>query len=110
MFRFMSLFRFLALWFWIIAILSISSAAAFAAEKLAPAGSKQGPEILCNWDRGSVSTVAFSPDGKYVVTGSDDLTVKLWDVASGREIRTFRGHAAKITAVGVSSDGDGRLG
>jgi len=42
---FMNLFRFLAIWFGVIAILSISSASVFAAEKLAPAGSKQGPEI-----------------------------------------------------------------
>ena len=78
---------------------------ASASEKFTPAGSKQRPEIFVQLGQGPVSTVAFSPDGKYVVTGSDDLTVKLWDVASGREIRTFRGHAAKITAVGVSSDG-----
>ena len=45
MLRFMNLSRFLAVWFGVIAILSISSASAFAEEKLAPAGSKQGPEI-----------------------------------------------------------------
>jgi hypothetical protein len=46
MFTFKSLIRFLAVWLGIIPILSINSAAAFAAEKLAPAGSKQGPEIF----------------------------------------------------------------
>ena len=46
MFRFKRLFRFLAVWFGVVAIVSISSASAFAAEKLAPAGSKQGPEIF----------------------------------------------------------------
>lgn len=45
MFRFKSLFRFLAVWFGIIAILSISPVSA--SEKLAPAGSKQGPEVFC---------------------------------------------------------------
>ena len=44
MLRFKSLFRFLSVWFGVIAILSISPVSA--AEKLAPAGSKQGPEIF----------------------------------------------------------------
>ena len=49
MFRFKSLFRFLAVWFGVIAILSISSASAFAAEKLAPSGFNQGRRFLCRW-------------------------------------------------------------
>ena len=44
MFKFKSLLRFLAVWFGIIAILSISPVSA--SEKLAPASSKQGPEIF----------------------------------------------------------------
>ena len=36
-----------------------------------------------------VNSVAFSPDGKYALSGSRDNTLKLWDVATGREIRTF---------------------
>lgn len=47
MLRFKSLCRFLAVWLGVIAILSISSAAAFASEKLAPTGSKQGTEVFC---------------------------------------------------------------
>ena len=33
-----------------------------------------------------VNSVAYSPDGKHVVSGSDDRTVKVWDVATGKEV------------------------
>src|ERR1035441_883357 len=36
-----------------------------------------------------IDAVAFSPDGKFLVTGSRDRTARVWDVASGREIRRF---------------------
>jgi len=52
-----------------------------------------------------ILSVAFSPDGKYVVTGSADNTTKLWDVETGNEIRTFSGHAGDVRSVGFSPDG-----
>ena len=54
MFRFKSLLRSLAVWLGVIAILSISSAPVFASEKLAPAGSKQGPEIFVQMAKESI--------------------------------------------------------
>ena len=44
----------------------------------------------------TVESVAFSPDGKYALSGSWDQTLKLWDVSSGREIRTIKGHSYGI--------------
>ena len=38
-----------------------------------------------------VRSVAFSRDGKWVVSGSDDHLVKIWDVATGAEVRSFEG-------------------
>ncbi|HRU44738.1 MAG TPA: hypothetical protein P5322_09460, partial [Spirochaetota bacterium] len=39
-----------------------------------------------------VRSVAFSSDGKYALSGSDDKTLKLWKVSSGKEVRTMSGH------------------
>ncbi len=51
-----------------------------------------------------VSSVAFSPDGKTVLTGSADNTAKLWDL-SGRVIQTFKGHTDQVHSVAFSPDG-----
>jgi hypothetical protein len=51
-----------------------------------------------------VDSVAFSRDGKQVLTGSWDHTARLWDAASGKEIRRFEGHSEWITSVAFSRD------
>ncbi|MBV6441718.1 MAG: Protein TolB [Saprospiraceae bacterium] len=52
-----------------------------------------------------VQAIAFSPDGKYVLTGSTDHTAKLWDM-KGHEIQTFTGHKKSIESVVFSPDGN----
>jgi len=52
-----------------------------------------------------VTSVAFSPDGKQIISGSNDNTVKLWDVATGRIIRTLSGHTHYVFSVAFSPDG-----
>lgn len=49
--------------------------------------------------------VAFSPDGTLVATGDHADKVKLWDVATGKLLRTLEGHSEDVSAVAFSSDG-----
>jgi len=52
-----------------------------------------------------ISALAFSPDSRALISGSEDKSIKLWDIGTGRLIRTFRGHSSAITAVAFSPDG-----
>ncbi|MFM6437739.1 MAG: WD40 repeat domain-containing protein, partial [Microcystis panniformis] len=52
-----------------------------------------------------VQSVNFSPDGKTLVSGSRDNTIKLWNVKTGQEIRTLKGHDDFVQSVNFSPDG-----
>jgi WD40 repeat protein len=52
-----------------------------------------------------VHTVAFSPDGRRVVSGGEDQTVRVWDVGTARELRRFTQHKGIVRSVAVSPDG-----
>src|SRR4051794_2945942 len=57
-----------------------------------------------------VTALAFSPDGKTLVTGAGGPSgksgeVRLWDVGTGKEVRTHKGHAEHVHGVAFSSDG-----
>jgi hypothetical protein len=54
---------------------------------------------------GSSTSVSFSPDGKQVLSGSVGNAVELWDIASGRVIRTFSGHTSGNNSIAFSPDG-----
>jgi WD40 repeat protein len=53
----------------------------------------------------SVNSVAFSPDGKLIVSGSDDNTVRLWDIKGNRVAQPFQGHEDSVNSVAFSPDG-----
>lgn len=53
----------------------------------------------------AISSVAFSPDGATVVTVGSSLEVKVWDGASGRELKTLKGYSGAISSAAFSPDG-----
>jgi WD40 repeat protein len=52
-----------------------------------------------------LTSVAFSPDGKYVVTASGDNTVRIWDVSTAKTVLVLQGHAGWVTSAVFSPDG-----
>jgi WD40 repeat protein len=53
----------------------------------------------------AVISIAVSPDSNFVATGSKDKSIKLWELSTGREVKSFLGHEMSVTALDFSSDG-----
>ncbi|KAF7333241.1 WD40 repeat-like protein [Mycena sanguinolenta] len=53
-----------------------------------------------------VNSVAFSPDGRHIVSGSDDKTIRIWNAATGEAVGTpLEGHTGSVRSVAFSPDG-----
>ena len=71
---------------------------------------KYDPYLMCfqifSWcSRGFVHSIAFSPDGSTLASGSDDTTIKLWDINSGEVKNTLTGHSDSVSSIAFSPDG-----
>jgi WD40 repeat protein len=55
--------------------------------------------------RGAVNSIAFSPDGRLLASGSQDRTVRLWSLREGQLVGTLKGHSDNVNSVAVSPDG-----
>ena len=64
-----------------------------------------GKELFRSKEKAVVNALAFSADGKLVATGSYDRVVKVWDVAAGKAVHTFEGHAAGLNRLAFLPDG-----
>ncbi|KAH8797327.1 hypothetical protein DL96DRAFT_998614 [Flagelloscypha sp. PMI_526] len=51
-----------------------------------------------------VTSTTFSPNGKYIVSTSEDPTVRVWDAQSGRKVRQLRGHTGPVSSAAFSPD------
>src|ERR1700681_1108863 len=72
---------------------------------LAAPTAAQAPELIVQTGHSAtVNALALSHDGKWLASGGEDHSVRVWDLASGREIRTLREHPEPVTAVAWSPD------
>ena len=54
-----------------------------------------------------VRSVAFSPDGRHIVSGSDDKTIQVWDAQTGAPVgKPLQGHTSTVMSVAFSPDGE----
>ncbi|HEY7315874.1 MAG TPA: protein kinase [Gemmataceae bacterium] len=52
-----------------------------------------------------VQSVLFSPDGRRILSGGHDRTIRIWDAATGKEERKFEGHTQAVEDIVLSADG-----
>ena len=64
------------------------------------------PEAHPEGHRGQINTLAFSQDGCKLASGSDDHTIKLWNVATGKILQTLKGHLDSVTSVVFAASGN----
>ena len=63
------------------------------------------PKAYGKGHRGEVHALAFAPDGRTLLSGAADRTVRLWETASGRSIAAYNWQQGPITAVAFAPDG-----
>jgi len=54
----------------------------------------------------SVESVAISPDGQTLVSGSEDKTIKIWQLNTGKLLHTLTGHSWAVQSIAISPDGN----
>jgi WD40 repeat protein len=52
-----------------------------------------------------ITAISFSPDGKWIVTGGQDNTARIWDAEKGTELIVLKGHTHMLMDAKFSPDG-----
>lgn len=80
----------------------------FPAPASSTTGSKSFPPIPPRIKDSNIwsTSIAFSPDGRFILTGSHNRTAQLWDVKTGKPLRQFAGHRGAVVSVAFSPDGN----
>ncbi|MEL6559290.1 MAG: caspase family protein [Bacteroidota bacterium] len=66
----------------------------------------QTPELVIQSGHSDViNKILYAPNGKHLITCSDDYTIKIWEIASGKEMRTLLGHSKPVNEIAISPDG-----
>jgi RNA polymerase sigma factor (sigma-70 family) len=62
--------------------------------------------VVCRWGLGGLTSIAFAPDGKALASaGMHDHGIRLWDPATGTEIRPFAGHTGVVVSLWFAASG-----
>jgi WD40 repeat protein len=87
-------------------VLFLALATILTLTKLAsPLFAQQNPVATLLGHSGNVRTVAFSPDGKLLASGSTDNSIRVWDVDSHVEKAVLKNHSETVSSVAFSPDG-----
>lgn len=64
-----------------------------------------GEESRLHGHQGTVSAIAFSPGERLLASGGIDMTVRLWDTFTGKQLHVLTGHTGRVNGVAFSPDG-----
>jgi WD40 repeat protein len=88
-----------------------SSRSEFIYREVPPAGAEKKDKpaepdsVKLEGHTGDINSVAFSPNGSLVVTGSADGTARVWDATTGKTVGELRGHNGSVNSASFSPDG-----
>jgi WD40 repeat protein len=52
-----------------------------------------------------VNAICITPDGKKIISESWNITIKIWDIENGEELKTLNGHQSYVNLVHITPDG-----